>query len=121
MDQTVTACGTPEYAAPEIYLGEAYSYPVDVWAVGVIAFRMFIGRVRVFFKFLVFIRCHELWSWANKTSSPFDIKSPWGNLESVKDLADAIVRGRFKIEKSEIRDFNLPPEVELFLREVGRI
>lgn len=47
VDQTITGCGTPEYAAPEMYLEELYSYPVDVWAAGVIAFRMFIGRVSV--------------------------------------------------------------------------
>ncbi|KAK7690120.1 hypothetical protein QCA50_006769 [Cerrena zonata] len=91
IDQTITACGTPEYAAPEIYLEELYSYPVDIWAMGVIAFRMFIGR------------------------------SPWGEWDftkdSPKDLAETIVRGRFKVEKKELQSFDLPREVELFLRE----
>ncbi|KAJ3487640.1 hypothetical protein NLI96_g3395 [Meripilus lineatus] len=36
-------CGTPEYVAPEIYRKEHYSYPADVWSVGVILYRMLVG------------------------------------------------------------------------------
>lgn len=37
----------------------------------------------------------------------------------MRDLAVMIIKGRFKIEKLELQAFNLPIEVELFLREVG--
>ncbi|KAI0763951.1 kinase-like domain-containing protein [Trametes elegans] len=39
-DQTAHRCGTPSYIAPEIWLGQAYSYGVDVWAFGVIMYEM---------------------------------------------------------------------------------
>jgi serine/threonine protein kinase len=41
-----TACGTIEYAAPEIFWGEAYAgRPVDVWSIGVTLFAMATGRL----------------------------------------------------------------------------
>ena len=43
---TDSPCGTAEYIAPEVYRNDLYSYPVDVWAVGMMAFRMLINRVR---------------------------------------------------------------------------
>ncbi|KAI0081373.1 kinase-like protein, partial [Panus rudis PR-1116 ss-1] len=45
IEVTVSGCGTPEYMAPEQYCGELYSYPVDIFAVGVTAFKMLLGRV----------------------------------------------------------------------------
>lgn len=44
-------CGTPEYVAPEIYRKEHYSYPADVWSVGVILYRMLVGGVSTSFLF----------------------------------------------------------------------
>ncbi|CAO3608270.1 unnamed protein product [Cunninghamella blakesleeana] len=38
-----TICGSPGYVAPEVLLRKQYSTPVDVWAVGVIAYTLLCG------------------------------------------------------------------------------
>ncbi|XP_076869144.1 protein kinase C delta type-like [Brachyhypopomus gauderio] len=39
-----TFCGTPYYVAPEIILGERYSFSVDWWSFGVLLYGMLIGK-----------------------------------------------------------------------------
>lgn len=39
-----TGCGTPSYAAPEIYLDECYSNNVDVWSVGILTYYLITGK-----------------------------------------------------------------------------
>jgi serine/threonine protein kinase len=39
-------CGTPNYMAPEIFTNrDGYSFEVDVWSLGVIAFLLLCGRM----------------------------------------------------------------------------
>ena len=39
-----TNCGSPVYAAPEVIKREPYSYPADVWSLGVLFYLMVVGR-----------------------------------------------------------------------------
>lgn len=42
-DTTMSFCGTAEYLAPEVLLGEPYSYEVDVYAAGTMLYEMLAG------------------------------------------------------------------------------
>lgn len=45
-ETTTSFCGTAEYLAPEVLLGSAYSYPVDLWSLGTMVYEMLMGVVR---------------------------------------------------------------------------
>ncbi|KAK6178637.1 hypothetical protein SNE40_011167 [Patella caerulea] len=47
MDELMkTHCGSPEYAAPELFsAGEKYGPEVDIWAIGIIIYAMLVGKL----------------------------------------------------------------------------
>lgn len=42
-DRTFTIIGTPHYMAPEVIRGKGYSFFVDLWSIGIIAFEFMCG------------------------------------------------------------------------------
>ena len=45
IDRTNTIIGTPHYMAPEVILGEGYSFQVDIWSIAVCMFEFMCGGV----------------------------------------------------------------------------
>ena len=43
--KTFTIIGTPHYMAPEILSGKGYSFPVDIWSIGICCFEFMCGGV----------------------------------------------------------------------------
>ena len=43
--KTSTIIGTPHYMAPEIIIGKGYTFPADLWSLGVMMYELVIGKL----------------------------------------------------------------------------
>lgn len=43
-EHILTICGTPLYSSPELLKKLGYSYKVDIWALGILAYELLTGR-----------------------------------------------------------------------------
>lgn len=43
--RTSTIIGTPHYIAPQIITGKGYSFPADLWSLGIIAYELLCGKL----------------------------------------------------------------------------
>lgn len=80
-EMATTACGTPNYVAPEIITGKGYSKEVDLWSIGVIIYIMLCG-------FPPFYDDNNQQLFALISKGSFDFPSPyWDNISnSAKNL-----------------------------------
>lgn len=39
-----TYCGTPDYLAPEMVRGDTHNEKLDIWAIGVLTYELFVGK-----------------------------------------------------------------------------
>ena len=45
IDRTNTIIGTPHYMAPEVILGEGYSFQIDIWSIAICMYEFICGKV----------------------------------------------------------------------------
>lgn len=82
-----TACGTPNYVAPEVILGEPYGERVDLWSVGVILYILLCG-------FPPFYHQDTNQLFEQIVAGKYKFPSPyWDNVSSsAKDLIQRLLR-----------------------------
>lgn len=97
--QLQTACGTPDYVAPEVLLGEPYEVNVDLWSIGVITYVLLCG-------FPPFWGETQKDLFDNILSATYDFPSPeWDDVSDeakafVKNLLVLDPKGRFDAEQA---------------------
>ena len=103
-DMTCFAGGTPGYSAPEMFSG-FYSYPVDVWAAGIVLFLLLFGCV------------------SREASSPskthvYTLQYPFGINPHHQSIIDIMQRTKSLTLTFPTEDYGLCPRTKDLLQQV---
>ncbi|XP_052240653.1 hormonally up-regulated neu tumor-associated kinase homolog A-like isoform X2 [Dreissena polymorpha] len=90
-----TQCGSPAYAAPEVFVGEPYTSSVDVWSLGVMMYLMLTGShpfSHAHFKsytqlYAVILKGYTLPQWISLSKECSDLLSQMLQLEPAKRIS----------------------------------
>ncbi|XP_062608941.1 calcium/calmodulin-dependent protein kinase type IV-like [Saccostrea cucullata] len=96
-----TVCGTPGYCAPEVLAGRPYSYPVDMWSIGVITYILLCG-------YEPFYSENERTMYKKILKAEYEFHAPfWNNIsENAKDFVRKMLQLDPKKRLTEVQALN---------------
>lgn len=94
-EMATTACGTPNYVAPEIIAGNGYNKEVDYWSIGVIIYIMLCG-------FPPFYEENNQQLFELIKNGTYDFPSPYW--DDISDLAKDLIRQLLVVNPAERLD-----------------
>jgi len=84
-----TLCGTSEYLAPEMILGNGYNKAVDWWALGIVLYEMIVGSTPFLIPGLVRKQQDQIKVFESIVSN--EVTYPVGMEEDCKDLLESLL------------------------------